>query len=321
MEAKWCFECGASNTLVAETCVNCGRALPDKDEYRAQFIELNEYRESAKDYGPASLIAVLIGLVVLWFVTNLVIAFLIPPSTEFWVEWARTWVLPIVMLVLFFGVFVPRLVKWVRLRRKRHWTPAQRSVLKKRLKVVPPQAFASISSIAIPAGTTATSASTTVTTAGTTTPKSTAPGCGVIAAIMVFVGIVIYIVFSSNGTFKPESILNWFNLDEISVIDGEAATVSGRYQAVFSQGEGDGGELDAGRAQQTWWYDFYANGQFTTYINGSQQFSGTWSQTGNQLTIVTDPMPGISDSQTFTATVAPDASSFSTADTTWNRIG
>lgn len=326
METKWCFECGANNALVAETCVNCGSALPDKEEYRAQFVELNEFREVKKDYGPGGLVGILIAILIVWLVGNFFLVFLIPPVTgDFWETWARTWIIPIVVLIMFFALFVPRLVKWIRVRHRRHWTRAQRKVLAQRLTKVPASAFASISKIAIPAqaanSPTVAGTPSTGSVSQTSSPKSNAPGCGIVAAVMVFVGIVIYIVFSTNGTFRPESIFNWFNLPEIGITDGQTATVSGRYEAYFAGQAGDGGELDAARAEQTWWYDFYPHGTFTTYIDGYQQFSGTWSQSGNVLTITTQAIPDLGiGRQTYTATVAPDASSFTTPDSTWNRI-
>lgn len=320
MEAKWCFDCGASNPLVAETCANCGAALPDKDEYRAQFLELNEFREVKKDYGPGNLIGILVGILIVWIVSNLIFIFLLPPTSgDSWEAWARTWIIPIVIILMFFGVFVPRLVKWIRVRKRRHWTADQRRVLAQHLKIVPASAFATVSTIAVGPQTASTGTGNPVTTPAS--PKSNAPGCGVIAAIMVFVGIVIYIVFSSTGSFKPESILSWLNLPEIGVTDEQTATVSGRYEAYFAGGTGGGGELDGVMAEQTWWYDFFPDGTFTTYIDGYQQFSGTWSQSGNVLTINTPAIPegGIS-AQNYTATVAPDASSFTTPDSTWNRV-
>lgn len=322
MESKWCFECGANNTLVAETCVNCGSALPSKDDYRQQLAELNEFRELKKDYGPGNLIGILIAIVLVWLVANLVLIFLLPAtSTDSWETWPRTWIVPIVVVIMFFGLFVPRLVKWIRIRRKRHWSKEQRTLLTKTLKAVPVDAFRGISTVALPAQNSATTQSSTTTTTQTVTRKSNAPGCGVVAGIMVLVGIIIYVVLSTTGTFKPESIFSWFNPDIPSVIDGEAATVSGRYEAYFAGGEGGEGELDATRAEQTWWYDFFSDGTYTTYINGNQQFSGTWLQSGNVLTINTPAFPegGIA-AQSYTATVAPDASSFTTQDSTWNRI-
>lgn len=319
MESKWCFECGANNTLVAETCVNCGSALPSKDAYREHVAELNEFRELKKDYGPGNLIGILIAIVLVWLVANLVLIFLLPAtSTDSWETWPRTWIVPIVVVIMFFGLFVPRLVKWIRIRRKRHWSKEQRTLLTKQLKIVPIDAFRGISTVALPAENTSALSNTTTTTVSR---KSNAPGCGVVAGIMVLVGIIIYVVLSTTGTFKPESIFSWFNPDIPSVIDGEAATVSGRYEAYFAGGEGGEGELDATRAEQTWWYDFFSDGTYTTYINGNQQFSGTWSQSGNVLTINTPAFPegGIA-AQSYTATVAPDASSFTTQDSTWNRI-
>lgn len=322
MESKWCFECGASNTLVAEVCVNCGSPLPSKNEYREHLAELNEFREVKKDYGPGNLIGILIAIALVWLVANVILVFLIPAtSTDALESWPRTWIVPIVVLIMFFGLFVPRLVKWIRVRRRRHWSRHQRTVLTKKLKVVPVDAFRGISTVALPAQTTAMLPSGSGTTTQMATRKSNAPGCGVIAGVMVLVGIVIYVVLSTNGTFKPENIFNWFNPDVPSVIDGETATVSGRYEAYFAGQSGDGGALDASRAEQTWWYDFFSDGTYTTYIDGYQQFSGTWSQSGDVLTINTPAIPegGIA-AQSYTATVAPDASSFTTPDSTWNRI-
>jgi hypothetical protein len=75
------------------------------------------------------------------------------------------------------------------------------------------------------------------------------------------------------------------------------------------------------RAGETWAYAFYPDGSYKTYLNGYQQYSGTWSQEGSFLTINTPAIPGSGMGATsFTMPVTVDGNSFTTNGNTYIRI-
>ncbi len=97
---------------------------------------------------------------------------------------------------------------------------------------------------------------------------------------------------------------------------GSAQTVAGRYDCHVEAENYPG----VTQVEQTWSYVFHADGTYTTYLEGSQQYSEKWSQSANILTLHVPAIPGLSDAYVFRATVSRDASSFRSGKRTWIRV-
>ncbi len=101
-----------------------------------------------------------------------------------------------------------------------------------------------------------------------------------------------------GGLFEPEPAV-------------EQMQVAGIYCYLVPAQEDQGG---ATIPEQYWAYAFLNDGSFKTYLEGFEQFGGTWSQTGNQLTVNVDAIPDLSEAYTWSATVTPDALSIDTGE-------
>ena len=130
---------------------------------------------------------------------------------------------------------------------------------------------------------------------------------GTVLPLLILISCVVLVGLNEFTDIKPLDHLSKFlGLNEI-IQSGNSKIVSGRYECFVSEKDLGGGAM---RVEQTWAYVFFDDGTYTTYLDDYQQYSGTWSQTGNALTINTPAVPNISPASTTTVTVSYDAGSF-----------
>jgi hypothetical protein len=142
----------------------------------------------------------------------------------------------------------------------------------------------------------------------TPTRRAKGPPAILIAILLVALG---FVAVNQYTDLKPVDFI-------MSLINGEnAPMVQGRYECHLAPKDLDGGVM---RTAQTWAYTFFADGRYTTYLEGSQQFSGTWSQTGKMLTVNVPAIKNLSDAYSFTAIVSADGNSFIAGDEKYIKV-
>ncbi len=115
-------------------------------------------------------------------------------------------------------------------------------------------------------------------------------------------------VFSEIGRVGVvEYITKLFGEDPIA----NQAQVAGIYCHLVPAQQDPGG---AAIPEQYWAYAFLNDGNFTTYLEGYEQFGGTWSQSGNQITVNVDAIPDLSAAYTWYGTVSADATTIDTGE-------
>lgn len=318
MTGQWCFSCGASNSDEATTCQKCGQPLEEKN-LQAQVVEDLRAFRLVRDAGPGTLIAILIAIVVVWLLSGPLLTALLPlEEADPWDSAVRRWVPVGVVLVMFFGAFVPRLVRWLRLRRQHSWSAEQRTTFQRLVRILPAEAFQGAGS-----------------TVGT--PSSTAQkwvmGCSAafLVVVVLTVAFVVWVAPSVGGFLNTAlqglaggNVTGGSTSQENSLgSTGSPGTVTstplvaGRYEEFFP-GEDQG---PVTQTAQTWAYVFFADGTYTTYLEGYQQYSGTWSQSGSRLEVNVPAIAGVTEAYTFVGEVSPSGDSFTVGDTTWERVG
>ncbi|MCL4385073.1 MAG: hypothetical protein M1479_09615 [Actinobacteria bacterium] len=308
MADRICFNCGSLNNNERTNCVDCREKLLSGQEYEDKIRELKKYDEYRKKYNlPGVIIALIILLLLLiflflWPAASSLLLLLFPgQNTGIPMATIFTYViLYIILLILFIGV-LPKLIGSWKFRRRYRWTREKIRRFKSEIRYLPYNFLIT----ALPnSGDTGNTGD-----AGAYARKHR----GLPTILIVILFILIVLVYMNKYTdFKPldsifgDSFLNF----------GTAQTVSGRYEHHY-----DYADIENGVAQsdQTWAYVFYSDGSYTTYLDGHEQYSGTWSQTGNKLSVTIPAIAGISDERTFKATVSSDGNSFNAGGEIYKR--
>ena len=308
MADRICFNCGSSNSNERTNCVDCGEKLLSGQEYEDRIRELKKYDEYRKKY---NLLGVIIALIILLLL--LIFLFLCPtasslllslfPGQNMGIPMATIFayvILCLILLIFFIGV-LPKLIGSRKFRRRYRWTREKIQRFKSEIRYLPYNFL--IAAIPNSGGTGNTG------DAGTYARKHS----GLPMVLIVILFILIALVYMNKYTdFKPldsifgDSFLNF----------GTAQTVSGRYEHHYDYADTGNG---VAQSDQTWAYVFYSGGSYTTYLDGYEQYSGTWSQTGNKLSVNIPAIAGISDERTFKATVSSDGNSFNAGGEVYKR--
>jgi hypothetical protein len=131
--------------------------------------------------------------------------------------------------------------------------------------------------------------------------------------ILLAILIIFLIIFS--GLFLINKYTDIKPMDYITSIfnNGNTQPVTGLYTCHLEAKDLGGG---VERVDQIWSYDFHSDGTYTSYMNGSQHIyeSGTWSQSGNILTVYVPAIPNGSAAYSVQATVSSDGNSFMCGD-------
>lgn len=287
-----CLKCGKSNKDENDVCENCGEKLQKGPEYEAKLQELRDYEAFKRRYSISGTIIAILLLLLLWPLLNWLIPFML---SMFEVEGAipqdmLKWVAPVSTLITLLVAIPPMIYRRRKIGRKYQWTADRMQSLDGEIKSLPRDFFG------------------TATPAASEAKSATRRGSPLSALIAIACIALVVFCMEKYTDYKPITLItSLLETDSGHTNTGSTATVSGRYECHYSQKDMGGG---AARVDQTWAYVFRSNGTYTTYVNGSQQYSGTWSQSGRTLTIKVPALPGGGPAKTGTATVARDASSF-----------
>jgi hypothetical protein len=209
-----------------------------------------------------------------------------------------TWVAPIVFALVFLAGVLPKYIQWWKVSRRYSWSRQRRIQLEVQLK----------------------GASTTDTAVAPVSPLSPTKRFSVGTAFalifaVVLLGFVAYIFVTPSNTGPVAAITQWISSWTNPTV--QSTRVSGAYERhIAAQDTGSGVVI----TPQTWRYVYFENGTFTTYLQGAQQFSGTWEQAGNQLTIHTPAIAGLSAKYDSVSTVSPDAEYYEFQGNRWNKV-
>jgi hypothetical protein len=200
------------------------------------------------------------------------------------------YVAPVVVAITFLVAIVPLLAGRLRILRRYRWTRERKSELERLLRENPDLFEAELA---------------------TEAPASAAVKGPPAILLIVIIGLVAFVAFGGKLDLGPLSaVTSQFGI-------GQAATVSGEYRRHYDYKDLGG----VAQADQTWSYVFRDDGGYTTYLNGNEQYSGTWSQSGNRLTIRIDPIPSLgTPGHTAVGTVAADGRSFTVGNEQYTKI-
>lgn len=191
------------------------------------------------------------------------------PEVKSFVVWAQTWGVALLLAVLCATIITVRLVRWLRIKRTWHWTRIDRQRLRLELNNLTPEQLQELNLAVKTTG------------ASSGVQRGINIGCSLFLVVIILIGIFVVAFTEAGGRFVT-NLGDWVT----SMIDTGGtgqAIVSGGYEYSLG-GEDLGGGAVA--SDQTWTYVFNEDGSYTTFLNGNQQFSGSWSQSGNQLTVI-----------------------------------
>ncbi len=283
MASVRCLKCGRVNSSENVTCEGCGEKLLMGQEYEERFQELKSYEEFRK-----SILGIIIAvLLLLLFCPALKWLFrVISPmlGTELLPAVVFEYAPPAIILLVFLIAVLPMILGRWKIRRRYGWTRERMRGLDREVKSLPEDFFGT----AAPGGDEAKA------------PVRKIQGPPVVLLVIVFT--LVGLVYVNKYTdLKPlDSITSSFGI-------GKAQTVSGRYDCHYGAADVGGGVR---QSEQTWSYVFHSDGNFTTYLNGYQQYSGTWSQSGSALRVNIKAIPNLSPARSWQGTVSRDGNSF-----------
>ncbi len=292
MPSNRCLSCGWANSGEGVTCESCGRELLDRPAYERRLQELSDYRDLRRLYGVGSILVAILLLLVSCALMKWFAGVIFPESDpSAGAALARTYAAPLAVAVIFLSVVLPLLVRRRSIVRRYRWSKEQMRTLKAGTQALPAEVFEA------PAP------------ADSETQKAKGPPVGLL--VVVFGLLALLVIDQQAGPGLKEAI--------VGIVDpSSAATVSGEYRRHYSEQDLGGG---VARSEQTWSYVFYPDGSYITYVDGYQQYGGSWSQSGNVLSITIPPIPGMTtDPNTFKATVSPDGGSFTVGEETYTRV-
>ena len=308
MADRICLNCGSSNSDERINCVDCEEKLLSGQEYEDKIRELKKYDEYRKKY---NLLGVIIALIILLLL--LIFIFLCPaassllqslfPEQNTGIPMTTIFayvILFIILMIIFIGV-LPKLIGSRKFRRRYRWTREKIRRFKSEIRYLPYNFLIT----AVPnSGNTGNTGE-----AGAYARKQR--GLPMILIVILFI-LIAFVYMNKYTDFKPlDSIFGGSFLNF-----GTAQTVSGRYEHHYDYADTGNG---VAQSDQTWAYVFYSDGSYTTYLDGYEQYSGTWSQTGNKLSVTIPAIAGISDERTFKATVSSDGNSFNAGGEVYKR--
>ncbi len=295
MASVKCFQCGKVNSSENITCEACGEKLLKGQEYEEKLKELKDYEEYRKRYSILGIILLILLLLLLYPVVKWLFQLIFSlVGTVFLPAIILEYAAPVIILLVFLIVVLPLIIGRWKIWCRYRWTRDRIRVLKSEIKVLPKYFFR-----------------TTITGEDrTNVPVSKIQGPPVILLVIVFT--LVGLVYANKYTdFKPlDSITSLFSIEK-------AQTVKGKYDCHVKAADLGGGVM---RSEQTWSYVFHSDGTYTSYLEGYQQYSGTWSQSGNILTVNVPAIINISAAYSFQATVSRDGNSFTSGERKFIKV-
>ncbi|MGE5370679.1 MAG: hypothetical protein ACM3QZ_01710 [Solirubrobacterales bacterium] len=302
MAALKCFACGAANSGAKLACENCGQMLLSAQEYEKRIQELKDYAAFRKGFGIKAAILAVLMLLFLYFVTDLLVRGLTAMvGTSFLPAFMLQYASILFVILIFIVGFLPLILSRSRILRKYGWSKEQLLLLENTFNSLP-DGFLDDD---LPED------------ASANDQSSELQGPPVILLVILFT--LLAVVWINKYTpLKPLDLfqqpLEFFTSALPPVT---AATVSGRYDCHIGAAPLGKG---VARPAQTWSYVFHANGTYTSYLEGAQQYSGQWSQSGNVLTITVPAIPNLTSGYSFKAKVSRDASSFTAGERQFIKV-
>lgn len=290
-----CFKCGRINSLSNNFCLGCGEKLSRGPEYEQKIQELKDYQELRKKYGMLGIILLILMLLILYPVVRWLFQTIFSAhGTESLPDAILQYATPVVVVLVFLAVVLPLIIGRWRILRKYHWTRERMQSLDLEAQSLPQDLFGAAAPKNV--------------AAQTPVRKVHGPPVALLVILLALAGLVF---LNEYTDFRPLSFITSF------VGIGNAQKVEGQYDAHVEAADLGGGVK---RVEQTWSMVFRSNGTYTSYLESYQQFSGTWSQSSNILTVNVPEITNISAAYSFQATVSRDGKSFTSGDRKFIRI-
>jgi ribosomal protein L40E len=299
MSSVKCLKCGTLNSNEDNTCKGCGDKLLRGQEYEERFQELKDYEAFRKRYSILGIIVGSLVLLLLYPAVEWLFRIGLPMlGAEFLPAIILEYAAPAIVLLTFLIVVPPMILGRWKIWRRYRWTREKMQDFDLEVKSLPKDFFRT----AIPGGVEAGA------------PARKLQGPPIILLVMVF-ALLGLVCVNEYTDFKPlDSVASLFGI-------GSAQTVEGEYTSHFEAVNLGGGVT---QVEQTWSYVFHSkgtsNGTYTSYLNGYQQYSGTWSQSGNILTVNVPAIANATAAYSFQATVSRDGDSFTVGKTKWIKV-
>lgn len=294
MSSVKCFRCGTVNSDEDSTCKGCGDKLLRGQEYEERFQELKDYKESRERY---NIVGIILGILVLLLlypaVEWLMRVVLLMAGPEFLPAIMLEYAAPAIILLVFLVAILPLISGRRRIWRRYRWTREETRGLDREVKSLPKDFFGTVTPGGVVAG----------------APARKLQGPPMILVVLVF-ALAGLVLMNKYTDLKP--------LDAVASLLGfeSARTVEGEYACHF-EAVNLGGVM---QSEQTWSYVFRSDGTYTSYLDGHQQYSGTWSQSGNTLTVNVPAIANISAAYSFQATVSRDGNSFTVGERKFIKV-
>lgn len=294
MPSTKCFKCGRSNSGENVTCESCGEELLRGEEYETRLQELKDYEAFRTRHG---ILGILIGILALllscpvarWF-AGIVLPESGPGSAAGLV---REYAPPAVILLVFLIVILPMILGRWRIRRRYRWTRERARSLDREVRSLPGGFFETPAQDSLAAE-----------------DAKRIKGPPVVLVVIVFGLVALVGLGKSSGFPQLEAITSLFGIKDAVVVEGE-------YRRHYDTADLGGG---VARSEQTWSYVFRPDGTYTSFLEGHQQYSGTWLQSGHTLTVNVPAIAGISAAYSFRATVSRDGDSFTAGKEEFTKV-
>jgi len=200
----------------------------------------------------------------------------------------------VIILIVFLIVVFPMIIGRYKIRSRYRWTTERMQNLDREVKSLPQDFFG----IAVDGND------------DNQVPIQKIQGPPIILMLIVF-ALVGLVYVNKYTDLKPlDTISPVFNIQKVPTVDG-------KYDCHIKSSDLGGGVT---RSEQTWSYVFHSDGTYTSYLEGHQQYSGTWSQSGYVLTINIPAIKNLSAAYSFKATVSRDGNSFTSGERKFIKV-
>jgi hypothetical protein len=297
VDANRCPRCGRWNSVTNVFCESCGERLGDRPARGVDFQELKAYDEFCHKHNIFGIVLALLILLLSYPVLKWLFTAILPEQPlGSWLAAVRSYAPLAVVILSFLMTIIPMLVNRWQARRRCHWTVRRLRELARERRALP-RDFFRYATPAVPARDEVAGA------AG----KAQGPPLALLLVMLALAGLVF---LNQYTDYKP--------LNAITTLFGvNTPRVAGQYNCHLEQADQGGG---VAQADQTWSYVFADDGTYFTLLDGVRQYSGTWSQTGNQLTVHVPAIANISEAYTFRATVSATGDSFTGGELTFTQV-
>jgi len=304
-----CFKCGEPNSSDIDYCEHCGEKLFGAEEYSEKIEELKAFRDYRGKYN--IIVIIIIYLFMLMLYPLLKWLEIISPLHSGFLSIFTFEYIPLTVSIIFLLLISFQMIRGrYKIYKRYHWSRKTMHDLDHTIKVLP-EALLTLKVETLDGN-------------GKQPPARKSKGLQILPLAIIFV--VIGIFYTNNYTdFKPmDDITSFFGItghntsgDGHKTGTGNYITVEGKYICHMEEKQLEKGVI---QSEQTWSYVFNLDGTYTSYMDGYQQFSGTWSQSGKILTINTPAIGSAIDARSDIATVSSDGESFINDENVFTKV-